>query len=76
MGRGAELFLPLSAWQDRLLALYDANPDFILPPTRRNEVVSFVKGGLRDLSVSRTSFKWGVPVPDDPDTSCMSGSTR
>lgn len=60
-------FFRLSAWQDRLLAFYDANPDFILPSSRRNEVVSFVKGGLRDLSVSRTSFKWGVAVPDDPD---------
>jgi methionyl-tRNA synthetase len=60
-------FFRLSAWQDRLLAHYEAHPDFILPETRRNEVVSFVKGGLKDLSVSRTSFKWGVPVPDDPD---------
>jgi methionyl-tRNA synthetase len=60
-------FFRLSAWQDRLLAFYDANPDFILPKTRRNEVVSFVKGGLQDLSVSRTTVKWGVPVPNDPD---------
>ncbi len=60
-------FFRLSAWQDRLLAFYDANPDFILPATRRNEVISFVAGGLDDLSVSRTSFRWGVPVPDDPD---------
>ena len=60
-------FFRLSAWQERLLAFYDAHPDFILPETRRNEVVSFVKGGLNDLSVSRTSFKWGVPVPDDTD---------
>ncbi len=59
-------FFRLSAWQDRLLAFYDANPDFIAPPSRRNEVVSFVSGGLQDLSVSRTSFQWGVPVPDDP----------
>jgi methionyl-tRNA synthetase len=58
-------FFRLSAWQDRLLAFYDANPDFILPATRRNEVTSFVKSGLRDLSVSRTSFKWGIPVPGD-----------
>ena len=55
-----------SAWQDRLLAFYDANPDFIGPPAKRNEVVSFVRAGLTDLSVSRTSFRWGVPVPDDP----------
>lgn len=60
-------FFDLSKWQDRLLTFYDANPDFIAPPSRRNEVVSFVKGGLKDLSVSRTSFKWGVPVPDDAD---------
>ena len=60
-------FFRLSAWQDRLLAFYAANPDFILPEARRNEVLSFVSGGLLDLSVSRTSFKWGVPVPDDPD---------
>jgi methionyl-tRNA synthetase len=58
-------FFRLSAWQDRLLELYASRPDFILPETRRNEVVSFVKGGLRDLSVSRTTFSWGVPVPGD-----------
>ena len=56
-----------SAWQDRLLEFYDANPEFVLPRNRRNEVVSFVKGGLRDLSISRTSFKWGIPVPGDAD---------
>jgi methionyl-tRNA synthetase len=60
-------FFRLSAWQEPLLRFYEAHPDFILPPSRRNEVVSFVKGGLQDLSVSRTSFSWGVPVPDDPD---------
>ncbi len=58
-------FFRLSDWQDRLLEFYDANPDFILPKTRRNEVLSFVSGGLQDLSVSRTTFKWGVPVPGD-----------
>ncbi|WP_417789975.1 methionine--tRNA ligase [Terasakiella pusilla] len=58
-------FFRLSAWQDKLLAFYEANPDFILPKSRRNEVLSFVKGGLQDLSVSRTTFKWGVPVPND-----------
>lgn len=58
-------FFRLSAWQDRLLAFYEANPDFILPPGKRNEVVAFVKGGLQDLSVSRTTFKWGIPVPGD-----------
>ncbi len=59
-------FFRLSAWEDRLLQFYDAHPGFILPSSRRNEVVSFVKGGLKDLSVSRTTFKWGVPVPNDP----------
>jgi methionyl-tRNA synthetase len=58
-------FFRLSAWQDRLLAFYDASPNFIAPPSRRNEVVSFVSGGLQDLSVSRTTFNWGVPVPGD-----------
>ena len=57
----------LSAFQDRLLAHYEANPDFIAPASRRNEVVSFVRSGLRDLSVSRSSFRWGIPVPGDPD---------
>jgi len=59
-------FFKLSAWQDRLLAYYETHPDFIAPKSRRNEVVSFVKGGLNDLSVSRTSFDWGVPVPGNP----------
>ncbi|HEY5598558.1 MAG TPA: methionine--tRNA ligase, partial [Kiloniellales bacterium] len=59
-------FFRLSAWQDRLLAFYEAHPAFIGPESRRNEVISFVKGGLKDLSVSRTTFTWGVPVPGDP----------
>ncbi|MCR9255990.1 MAG: methionine--tRNA ligase [Alphaproteobacteria bacterium] len=58
-------FFRLSAWGDRLMEFYEANPDFVLPKTRLNEVKSFVKGGLHDLSVSRTTFKWGIPVPDD-----------
>ncbi len=58
-------FFRLSAYGHRLLAHYDAHPDFILPHTRRNEVVNFVKSGLKDLSISRTSFDWGIPVPDD-----------
>ena len=58
-------FFKLSAWQEKLLKFYDDNPDFIAPKSRRNEVTSFVSGGLNDLSVSRTTFKWGVPVPDD-----------
>jgi len=59
-------FFKLSAYQDRLLALYESQPDFIGPDSRRNEVMSFVKGGLRDLSISRTTFDWGVKVPGDP----------
>jgi methionyl-tRNA synthetase len=60
-------FFRLSAYADRLLAHYDANPGFIAPEVRRNEVVSFVSSGLADISISRTSFDWGVPVPDDPE---------
>ncbi|WP_296584463.1 methionine--tRNA ligase [Xanthobacter sp.] len=58
-------FFRLSAYQDRLLAYYAENPGFIGPDTRRNEVVSFVSGGLQDLSISRTTFDWGIPVPGD-----------
>ncbi|SCA55183.1 Methionine--tRNA ligase [Candidatus Terasakiella magnetica] len=60
-------FFKLSAYEDKLLAYYEENADFILPKSRRNEVISFVKGGLQDLSVSRTTFKWGIPVPNDDD---------
>ncbi len=60
-------FFRLSAYADRLLAHYEAHPEFIGPDVRRNEVVSFVSGGLRDLSISRTTFDWGVQVPDHPD---------
>ncbi len=60
-------FFRLSAYQDRLLALYETQPDFIGPDSRRNEVISFVKGGLRDLSISRTTFDWGVKVPQDAE---------
>jgi len=60
-------FFRLSAYQDKLLALYERQPDFIGPDSRRNEVMSFVKGGLKDLSISRTTFDWGVKVPNDPD---------
>ena len=59
-------FFRLSAYQDRLLAHYEANPDFILPPERRNEVVSFVRMGLEDLSISRSTLDWGIPVPGAP----------
>ncbi|MBV8930705.1 MAG: methionine--tRNA ligase, partial [Mycobacteriaceae bacterium] len=60
-------FFRLSAYADKLLAHYEAHPEFIGPDVRRNEVVSFVSGGLRDLSISRTTFDWGIPVPDHPD---------
>lgn len=60
-------FFRLSAYSEKLLAHYRANPDFIAPATRRNEVMSFVAGGLEDLSISRTSFDWGVAVPGHPD---------
>ncbi|MET3925222.1 methionine--tRNA ligase [Devosia sp. 2618] len=59
-------FFRLSAYQQKLLDLYESNPDFIAPKERRNEIISFVKGGLQDLSISRTTFDWGVPVPDAP----------
>jgi len=60
-------FFRLSAYQDKLLKLYEEHPDFIGPDARRNEVVSFVKSGLRDLSISRTTFDWGVKVPGDEE---------
>jgi len=59
-------FLRLSKYQDKLLKFIDANPDFIVPETRKNEVVQFVKSGLQDLSVSRTAFQWGIKVKSDP----------
>jgi len=58
-------FFKLSTYQDRLLALYEQQPDFIGPDSRKNEIISFVRGGLKDLSISRTTFDWGVKVPDD-----------
>ncbi|HXH51013.1 MAG TPA: methionine--tRNA ligase, partial [Terriglobia bacterium] len=72
-GRPAELineqnyFFKLSAFQDRLLELYDKHPEFVQPDFRRNEVISFVKSGLRDISISRRRLKWGIPWPDDPE---------
>jgi methionyl-tRNA synthetase len=59
-------FFKFSAFQDKLLQLYSDQPNFIRPETRRNEVISFVRSGLRDLSISRSTFSWGIPVPDDP----------
>ena len=72
-GRPGELvsednyFFRLSAYQDRLLELYTKNPQFVHPDFRFNEVKSFVEGGLKDLSISRKSIKWGIPWPDDPE---------
>src|SRR5690242_18224242 len=72
-GRPAELineqnyFFRLSAFQDRLLELYERHPEFVKPDFRRNEVISFVKSGLRDISISRRRLKWGIPWPDDPE---------
>ena len=63
----ASYFFRLSAYGDRLLELYESNPGFVQPDFRRNEVANFVKQGLKDLSISRTTFDWGVPVPGDPD---------
>ena len=56
----------LSQWQDALLRHYEENPDFVGPPAKRNEMLSFIRGGLTDLSISRSSFTWGIPVPGDP----------
>ncbi len=60
-------FFRLSKWQDKLIEFYGKNPNFILPETRKNEVISFVKSGLKDLSVSRKSFNWGIKVPSNQD---------
>ena len=60
-------FFKLSQWESRLLEFYEKNPDFIRPESRMNEVKSFVKSGLKDLSVSRTSFNWGIKIPESPD---------
>ena len=60
-------FFRMSKYQDQLLEYMEQNPEFVRPQIRRNEIMSFIKGGLRDLSISRTTFNWGVPVPGDPD---------
>lgn len=59
-------FFKLSAFEDKLLKFYEENPEFIFPISRRNEIISFIKQGLKDLSISRTTFSWGIPVPNDP----------
>jgi len=60
-------FFKLSKWQDKLIEYYENNPELISPKSRYNEVLSFIKGGLKDLSISRTTFSWGVPVPEDKE---------
>ncbi len=60
-------FFRMSKYQERLLKHIENNPDFIQPPSRRNEIISFIKGGLKDISVSRTTFDWGISLPMDPD---------
>ncbi len=64
--KGETFYFKLSRYQDRLLELYSKNPEWLQPESRKNETVSFVAGGLRDLSVSRTNFSWGIPVPGSP----------
>ena len=61
-------YFKLSAFQQKLLDLYEKQPDFILPEAKRNEVLAFVKSGLQDLSITRTTIKWGIPVPNTPDS--------
>ena len=70
-------FFRLSAYQEKLLNLYERVPDFVLPKERLNEVASFVRGGLQDLSISRTTFDWGSErARQATSTSCMCGWTR
>ena len=60
-------FFRLSNWQESLLKYYEDNPDFVSPKSRKNEVISFVKSGLKDLSISRKAFSWGIKVPNNHD---------
>ena len=60
-------FFRLSDYQDRLIDLYESQPDFLQPAARRNEMLAFIRGGLKDLSISRSSLRWGIPLPDDPE---------
>ena len=60
-------FFQLSAYQQKLVDLYESQPDFVQPDTRRNEVLAFVRSGLNDLSISRSTLRWGIPLPNDPD---------
>ena len=69
LGGGRELLLRLSAYGDRLLKYFEENPDTLGPEFRKNEVISFIKAGLKDACVTRKAYGWGIPVPDDPDQS-------
>ena len=69
-------FFKLSAFQDKLLMLYEAAPDFVQPQSKMNEVLSFVKGGLRDLSISRNSFKWGIALPNEDGSKVGEGANN
>jgi len=69
-------FFKLSSFQKPLLDFYKKNPGFIQPETRRNEIISFVEGGLKDLSITRTTIRWAFPSPVKSRTSFTSGSTR
>lgn len=60
-------FFRLSDYQQRLIDLYESRPDFLQPAARRNEMLAFIRGGLKDLSISRSSLRWGIPLPDDPE---------
>lgn len=60
-------FFKLSDYQQRLIDLYESQPDFLQPAARRNEMLAFIRGGLKDLSISRSSLRWGIPLPDDPE---------
>lgn len=60
-------FFRLSEYQQRLIDLYESQPDFLQPAARRNEMLAFIRGGLKDLSISRSSLRWGIPLPDDPE---------
>ena len=67
MGRGAQLVLPAQTWAPKLLELYDANPEFVRPRARYNEARSLIAGGLEDVSFSRATVTWGVPLPWEPE---------
>lgn len=69
-------FFKMSKYQDRMLEYIETHPDFIQPVSRRNEMINFIKQGLEDLCITRTTFDWGIPVPFDKSTLFMFGSMR